>query len=152
MVGITYQTEILSVELIAEASELMNMHREELCLHDDFKLDPEWEAYFSASATGALVICTARGGGKLIGYAAYAIHQNLHYRNVKQAIQDVLFLHPSNRGKMAGYKLIQYADDHLTMLGVKLVTHHVKVKFDFGPLLERLGYEQSEKIYEKRLG
>jgi len=151
-VGITYQSEVLSVELIEEASSLMNLHREELCLHDDFVLDPDWEVYFSASVQGKLVIYTARqDGGKLIGYAAYAIHQNMHYRKVKQAVQDVLFMHPGNRGKMAGYMLIQYADEQLAKLGVDLVSHHVKVKFDFGPMLERLGYQQSEKIYEKRL-
>lgn len=152
VVGITYRSEVLSVELIQEASLLMSMHREELCLHDDFVLDPDWETYFAASAQGKLVIYTARQpDGKLIGYAAYAIHQNMHYRDIKQAVQDVLFMHPGNRGKLAGYMLIQYADKQLSRLGVDLVTHHVKVKFDFGPMLERLGYVQSEKIFEKRL-
>ncbi len=151
--GVTYNTEILSIELIEEAALLMKMHKDELCLHDDYELDPDWELYFKASAVGKLVICTARvsDSDTLIGYAAYAIHQHLHYRQVKQAIQDVLFLHPSRRGQMAGYRLIQFADKHLADLGVQSVAHHVKVKFDFGPMLERQGYEQSEKIYEKRL-
>lgn len=148
---VRYQTEILSVELIEEAHSLMQLHRDELCLHDDFELDPDWELYFSLSVVGKLVICTARKDGDLIGYAAYAIHQNPHYRKIKQAIQDVLFLHPSKRGHMAGYRLIQFADSHLAHLGVQLVSHHVKLKHDFSPMLERLGYSQSEKIYEKRL-
>lgn len=151
--GVAYQSEVLSVELIQEASKLLNMHKNELCLHDDFVLDPDWELYFAASASGKLVIYTARqeSDRKLLGYAAYALHQNMHYRDIKQAVQDVLFMDPSNRGKMAGYKLIQYADKQLARLGVDLVTHHVKIKFDFGPMLERLGYQQSEKIFEKRL-
>ena len=148
---VTYQTEILSVELIKESHAMMVLHKDELCLHEDFELDPDWELYFTLSAAGQLVICTARKGGELIGYAAYAIHQNPHYRKVKQAIQDVLFLHPSKRGHMAGYRLIQFADSHLKHLGVTLVSHHVKMKFDFSPMLERLGYKQSEKILEKRL-
>jgi len=148
---IRYQTEILSVELVKEAYSLMSLHKEELCLHKDFELDPDWELYFTLSVAGKLVICTARKGGDLIGYAAYAIHQNPHYRGIKQAIQDVLFLHPSKRGHMAGYRLIQFADAHLVNLGVQLVSHHVKVKHDFSPMLERLGYTQSEKILEKRL-
>lgn len=151
--GVTYQTEILSVELIEEAGVLMAMHKEELCLHDDYVLDPDWELYFKGSVAGKLVICTARDekDASLIGYAAYAIHQHMHYRQVKQAIQDVLFMHPSRRGQMAGYRLIKFADEHLTSLGVQSVAHHVKVKFDFGPMLVRLGYEQSEMIFEKRL-
>ena len=148
---VRYQTEILSVSLIKEAHDLMAMQRDELCLHDDFELDPDWEAYFTLSATGQLVICTARKNEELIGYAAYALHQNMHYRKIKCAVQDVLFLHSSKRGTMAGYRLIQFADSYLASLGVQLVSHHVKVKFDFGPMLERLGYEQSEKIFEKRL-
>jgi hypothetical protein len=149
---IRYQTEILNVDLIAEAGEMMKMHREELCLHDDFELDPDWEFYFKASVMGMLVICTARQpNGKLIGYAAYQVTQNPHYREVKMAIQDVLFLTPGRRGMMAGYNLIKFADKHLATLGVNLVVHHVKVKFDFSPMLVRLGYQQSEKIFEKRL-
>ena len=151
--GVTYQTEILSVELISEAGELMALHKAELCLHDDYELDPDWELYFKGSVAGKLVICTARDekDASLIGYAAYAIHQHLHYRQVKQAIQDVLFMHPTRRGQMAGYKLIAFADEYLATLGVQTVAHHVKVKFDFGPMLVRQGYQQSEKIFEKRL-
>jgi len=149
---ISYQTEVLDVGLITEAKELMEMHRDELCLHDDFVLDPDWEYYFKSSVMGMLVICTARqAGGKLIGYAAYSLYQNPHYRAVKNAMQDVLFLHPGKRGVLAGYNLIKFADAHLATLGVNLVVHHVKVKADFSPMLERLGYQQSEKIYEKRL-
>ena len=87
----------------------------------------------------------------MVGYAAYAVHQNPHYRGIKQAIQDVLFLHPSKRGHLAGYRLIQFADEVLKKQGVQLVSHHVKMAHDFSPMLERLGYEQSEKIMEKRL-
>lgn len=150
--GVRYQTEVLSVDLIEEAGAMMQLHRKELCLHDDFELDPDWEHYFKASVMGMLVICTARqANGKLIGYAAYSVYQNPHYRKVKNAMQDVLFLHPGKRGLMAGYNLIKFADKHLASLGVNLVVHHVKVKFDFSPMLVRLGYQQSEKIFEKRL-
>lgn len=149
---ISYQTEVLGVDLIKEAGDMLKLHKDELCMHADFELDPDWEHYFKASVMGMLVICTARHvNGDLLGYAAYAIHQNPHYRGVKQAVQDVLFMHPSKRGKMAGYNLIKFADEHLASLGVTLVIHHVKVKADFGPMLERQGYRQSEKIFEKRL-
>ena len=150
--GVTYHTEVLSVQLIKDAQTLMEMHRDELCLHDDYELDPDWELYFTASATGKLVIFTARGGrNELIGYAAYAIHQNLHYRKIKTAVQDVLFLHPTRRGVMAGYRLIEFADKHLAELGVIEVMHHVKVKHDFGPMLIRQGYQLAEKVFSKRL-
>lgn len=148
---IALQQEELSPELLVEASELMHMHKEELCLHEDFVLDPNYEAYFALAYSGALVVYTAREDGELVGYAAYAVHQNMHYRQVKHAIQDVLFLHPSKRGLMGGVKLINYADEKLADLGVTLVTHHVKMRHDFSPLLERAGYVQSEKLYEKRL-
>ncbi len=126
-------------------------HKEEIALYDDFDFNPDWAAYRFLATAGMLKVFTARQEGVLIGYAAYAIHQNLHYRDRKHAVQDVLYLDPDYRGKMMGVRLIKYADDVLMHDGVHLVSHHVKVKNDFGPLLERIGYHLVEKIYERRL-
>lgn len=149
--GVVYATETLSPELIADASELIQMHREEIAIHEDFDLDPDWESYFTGAMTGVFVVCTARDEGKLVGYAAYAIYQNLHFRGLREARQDVLFLHPDYRGRMLGLKLLQFAEEFMKSINVKLITQHVNVDHDFGPMLERLGYVNTEKIYEKRL-
>ncbi|MCK4714577.1 MAG: GNAT family N-acetyltransferase [Candidatus Aenigmarchaeota archaeon] len=151
MSSVSYSEELLTDAFIAEITPLLLAHKDELCLYDDFEFDPDWEGYKLLFGLGQLKVITAREDGKLIGYAAYAIHQNCHYRGRKHAIQDVLYIAPEYRGNMMGVRLIKYSDDILKHEGVHLVSHHVKVKNDFGPLLERIGYQLAEKIYERRL-
>jgi len=123
----------------------------EVCLHADFRLSPRWDIYLKLEDAGLFRVYTARKGHKLIGYAIYNVMPNMHYIDVLHATQDALYLHPDYRGGSSGIKLIKYADERLARMGVDLVSHHVKVKNDFSPILKRLGYSQSEKIYEKRL-
>ena len=146
-----YQQEFLTDTFIGEVTPLLELHRDELCLYDDFVLNPNWKAYQMLEEMGHFVIYTAREEGKLIGYAAYAIHQNLHYNNRKHAVQDVIFISKDRRGRLAGIGLIKFADKELTEQGVHLVSHHVKLHNDFGPLLMKLGYGLAEYIYERRL-
>ena len=67
------------------------------------------------------------------------------------ASQDVLFLAPEHRKGRLGMKLIDYADSMLRREGVQVVAQHVKAAHNFGPLLERLGYELQDLIYTRRL-
>jgi hypothetical protein len=48
-------------------------------------------------------------------------------------------------------RLIEHADAQLAAEGVQVVFQHVKTAHNFGPLLERLGYEHVENVYAKRL-
>lgn len=143
--------EQLSPTLISEMMPLLKAHRDELCVYDDFELDPQWDSYYQLQGAGGLRVFTARFESELIGYAAYAVHQNLHYSARRHAVQDVLFLRADFRGKMAGYMFIKFIDEMLQQEGVHVVSQHVKVHMDWGRLLERVGYQQVEKIYEKRL-
>jgi len=148
---VIYKEEIFDDNLINEMLPLLVKHKDEICLYEDFDLDPDWGAYKRLQELGMFKIFTARNEDKLIGYVAFAIHHNLHYRARKHAVQDVLYLDPTHRGRMMGVKLIKFADDVLRDNGVHLVSQHVKIKHDFSPLLEYIGYEQVEKIYERRL-
>ena len=146
------QQEYLTDNFIEEVTPLLEEHRDELCLYDDFVLNPNWDAYSKLEEMGMFVIYTARCEGELVGYAAYAIHQNMHYSDKKHAVQDVLYIKPGRRGAMMGMKLLKFADDELIELGVNLVSHHSKVRNDIGPLLMKIGYHLAEYIYERRLG
>lgn len=147
-----YQEEELTVKWVAEAVVLMDIHKREICAHDDFELDPDWESYFLLFNSEMLRVYTARDdGGDMVGYALFTVHQHLHFKQVLAATQDVLFMHPDNRGVLAGVRLISFADEQLTALGVKIVSHHVNVAHDFSPILERAGYVHVDNIYEKRL-
>lgn len=126
-------------------------HKEEVCVHGDFVFDPNWDVYKKCYEMGMLKAYVARDNGVLIGYIIFNIAFNSHYGAVLQAEQDVLYISPEYRGKLLGLKLIKYADGELIKLGVNLVVQHVKVTSDFSPLLERLGYSMTKKIYERRL-
>lgn len=133
--------------------ELLRRHWHEVAHFPDIPLDPDWEAYEGVEAVGRLRIFTVRIEGELVGYVAYFINRNPHYKSSLQAVQDVLFLAPEHRGSRIGYQLILFADTHLEAEGVQAVYQHSKAKkeLDLGPLLRSQGYELVDTLWAKRL-
>ena len=149
---ITISLEKLTPELVIELTPLLEAHYTEISHFKDIPLKADWEKYFILEDTGLLKVFIARYNKKIIGYVAYTIGINMHYSDVIQAIQDVLFVSPDNRGKMAGIKLLKESEKELKKLNVKLIVQHVKLAHDFSPMLKRLGYEDVEKLLIKRVG
>ena len=137
--------------VLAEIGPLLQEHWQEIAQYPDIPLSPDLEQYHFAEACGQLRIFTARLKGELIGYAIYLIAPALHYSKSLQAKQDVLYLKPEHRKSFTGMRLITFADESLRKDRVQVVFHHVKAAHNFGPLLERMGYELSELIYSRRL-
>ena len=133
--------------------QLLRQHWREVAHFTDIPLDPDWDAYQGVENVGRLRIFTVRIDDELVGYAAYFINRNPHYRSSLQAVQDVLFLAPEHRKFRIGYRLIMFADTHLAAEGVQAVYQHSKVKkeLDMGPLLARQGYELIDTLWAKRL-
>jgi len=146
-----FQKEQFSAHLFDELLPLLTAHYKEIAHHQDIPLEPSIEGYQAAQDMGALRIFTARtrDEGDLVGYAVYFVRHNLHYRSSLQAAQDILFVRPDSRG--VGARLIKWCDEQLKAEGVQLVLHHVKAAHNFGPMLERMGYELVDLIYTKRL-
>jgi GNAT superfamily N-acetyltransferase len=151
----TFARESLTVELFHETLPLLMAHWEEIAHFKDIPLKPDQQAYQTLSTHGNLRIYTVREGvgGTLIGYAVFFLRRNMHYSTSLQAVQDILYLDPASRGRLVGYRFIKWCDDQLRAEGVQLVMHHVKVKpeLDFGPMLERIGYEPVDRIFARRL-
>lgn len=144
--------EPLTEALKAEAIPLLRSHYEEIAHYRDIPMDPDWDAYDALQKSGMLRICTARtGDGELVGYVCHIVRPHLHYRSALTAIQDVVFLREDHRGGGLGMKLIAFADQRLAGEGVKITMQHVKAAHDFGPLLERMGYELVDHLYCRRL-
>lgn len=136
-------------QVIEEIKPLLFKHWEEIAHYKDIPLDPDFKQYQVLEDVGALRIFTARTEeGQLIGYAIFFIRKNIHYQSSLQAVQDVLFIDPAWRG--TGVKFIIWCDQRLAEMGVEVVYHHVKKVHNFGPLLERLGYEEVDLIYARR--
>jgi hypothetical protein len=145
-----FQRETLNGHLWAELMPLLAAHWYEIAHYPDIPLDVDVNAYEMAEHAGMLRLYTVRDDGRLMGYAVFFVRPNMHYQGSIQASQDVLYLDPAIRGG-TGYRFIRWCDEQLRAHGVQAVYQHVKAKHNFGPILERQGYELVDLIYAKRL-
>ena len=146
-----FQLEKITPELIQEFSRLIQLHFNEIAHYPDIPLDPDFNRYSALDHSGVLRVFTIREEGKLLGYSIFVVGPNLHYKSSKQAVQDILYLDPEKRGRLVGYQFIKWCDEQLKVEEVQVVYHHIKANYDFGPMLERIGYELIDKIYGRRL-
>lgn len=146
-----------SIEQVRAAGieELLAKHWQEVAFYKDIPLDPDWELYQATEQIGRLRIFTARIRGELVGYAAFILNRNPHYKSSWQAAQDVIFVAPEHRNGKLGAHLILFAERHLRAETppVQVTYQHSKASadLDIGPLLKRLGYEFVDTIWAKRL-
>jgi len=146
---VQYAVEDLTPLLQQELTPLLHKHWREIAHFQDIPLNVDWATYYRVNGDGCLRICTARHEQQLVGYAVFFIRANPHYQDSLQAVQDVMFMLPAYRGR--GGALIDYAEAQLRADGVQAIYQHVKDAFDFGPLLQRLGYVPVERVWVKRL-
>jgi hypothetical protein len=134
-----------------ELPMIFREHYNEIAHFKDIQLSPDYEKYSKMDAAGGMRIFTARSkvDGQLIGYAFFFVHPNIHYKSSKQAVQDLLFISKEKRG--FGRAFIAWCDERLKEERCEVVYHHVKAKHNFGPLLEKLGYELVDLIYARRV-
>lgn len=137
-------------EIFDELPPLLHKHWKEIAHYQDILLEPDWELYAKLDEMKMLRTFTARDPeGKLVGYAIFFVKPNMHYKSSIQAVQDILFIDPESRG--FGRNFISWCDDQLKEEKVQAVYHHIKAKHNFGPMLERMGYELVDLIYARRL-
>lgn len=147
---VTFQTECVA-GFLPEAKPLFEAHWREIATWQDIPLDPEWDTYALVEETGNLRIYTFRDAGELQGYAVFFVRQNVHYRGSRQAVQDIIWIAPEYRKQLLGARFLQWCDEQLAADGVQVAFHHVKLTHDFGPTLQRLGYQHVEAIWARRL-
>lgn len=135
-----------------ELGDLLKLHFSEVGWRKDkVPLKINWESYFQLDTSGALLAFTGREGGELRAYATFLGTPSLHHSLTRIAVNDMIFVHPSNRGT-AGPKLIDYAAKELRALGFDVVGYHVQKQLDWSAILERKGYEAQEVSWLKWLG
>jgi hypothetical protein len=145
-----FRRETLDGALWAEIMPLLERHWIEVAHYSDIPLHVDVNAYAMAEANGFLRVYTIRDDATLVGYAAFFVRPNPHYASSLQAVQDVIYLHPDYRGG-TGARFIAWCDAQLREQGVQAVYHHVKQAHNWGPMLERMGYELVDLIFAKRL-
>lgn len=135
---------------------LRKEHWPEVGHYKDIPIEMDWERYFKLEEMGKLRCFVVRSptneefnSQELIGYAFYIVDEALHYRTTKIAVQDILYVRKKHRG--FGRDFLNWCDFTLKAENVITVFHHVKPWFDFGQMLEKLGYEKAETIWSRRL-
>jgi hypothetical protein len=129
---------------------LMHAHYEELAPYKDVPLDPDKDFFVRADEQGMIRVYSAREAGVLVGYAVYFVRRDIHYKSIKLAQQDLIFVLPARRGRF-GIKFIRWCEEQLRGEGVNLIMCHTKMGADFGGVFERLGYAAIDKIFYRRL-
>lgn len=139
-------------DLWDEIDELIKDHYHEIAHYQDIPLSPDREKYEKAEDNNRFRIYTVRREGKLVGYAAFFIGYSIHYSTSFQAVQDVLFITPSERRGSLGMRLIKYTEEELKKDGVEVIYQHVKEGHPaLQCLLERRGYKAVDTILCKRI-
>lgn len=135
-----------------ELLPLLEAHYREIALYQDIPLCPDRARYEALDQTGHARLYTAReAGGRLVGYIGFVVTTHPHYATSLVAHQDVVYLDPVYRGHRDGIGLIAWADEQLRAEGVQVVYQHVKVGFDWSPALLALGYQESDRLFCRRL-
>lgn len=149
---IKYQQEFFSNIPAEEFSGLIQEHWQEVATNKDkIPLDPDYDRYISLEEADALKVFTVRDGGTLVGYFAVFVFPHIHYQQTVYAQNDVIYLTPDYRKGMVASRLIRFAEDCLKEDGVDVLMINTKVSHDFSPLLERLKYKLTDKVYGKML-
>ncbi len=152
MYNITFQEESFS-DVIKDIKPLLEKHWEEIALNKDkINLNPDYEKYEELSDMGLIRIFTARDEAELVGYFAVTVTPNLHYKDHKYAINDVIYLEQNLRGLGVGKRLISFAEDGLKEAGVSVLVVNTKVHQPFDILMEKLDYTLQERVYSKYIG
>lgn len=135
-----------------EMRVLWPAHWEEIAINrDTIKLAPDYQSYEAFDDSGALHIVTAREGGKIAGYHISIVKTHLHYKNDLHGFTDVYYISPEYRQGWVGIKLFKYVEKTLKARGVKKLFTGTKLHLDMGPLFERMGWHETERLYTKVL-
>lgn len=136
-------------DFIKEAIPLMLANNHEIDLFKE-KLDLDFQAYYDLEKAGSTIAFTARTDeGKLIGYCIFLLYSHLHHRTKLVASQDVIYVDPAYR--TCGLKLLRYTETELKALGVNYILQSAPKISRLGKVLERLGYEELETLYIRRV-
>lgn len=148
---ICYRREAASPELFDEMRPLLESNYGEIAVNMGEALDPDWDAYSYLERLGVLRVFTARDSysNRLMGYAVFFVRVHQHYKGSLQAIADVIYIDPAERGYAPGF--FRWIDDMLRIEGVKVVHHSVTKYRDFSAMLTRMGYEFVSTNYARRL-
>lgn len=151
---VSFQVERFA-DFIGEAAPLLQRHWEELALNKErVPLRIDHLRYAALEDRGQHLICTARAGSRLIGYAAYFVepHGPINYTGKQWAESNVFWLHPEFRVGRTALKLLLFAEEELRRRSTFIMRTRTKIEHPAaGRMLEHLGHKPIETVYSKVL-
>lgn len=158
MKNITFQQELL-FDIKDEVQDILLCHWEEIALNKEtVPLDPDWEMYAMVEKAGILNITTARDNGKIVGYFAYMIVPNFHYKSLRIAEGDIFYIDKAYRKSRLVFKLLAESEKNVIAAGVNKIINKTKEHFrnannlSANLLFEHAGYTKIENLYAKMVG
>lgn len=149
---IEYKVETIK-DCLEEMKPLLLLHYKEVAMYQDkIELDPDYDKYLSYEDLGMIHLVTVREDGELVGYHLSTLINNLHYKQDKYAVNDILYIKESLRNSKVGLEMFKYAEETLKEEGVSVMTVHMKTALPFDSLCEGLDYDYAERIYTKYIG
>lgn len=134
------------------AAHLFRPHWDEVAKKKHLlELHPDWEFYERAEDAGRLVILLAERRGSVVGYSVNLVNQHPHYRHVTIFQQDLLYVHPDERGTRLGQRLMDATEGQARKAGAHLVLTHSKPDTALDRMLPRLGYAIQDHVWAKEV-
>ncbi len=128
--------------------DVVERHYDEIAQFKDVqKLDPDFAAYDRIEKTGKLWVMTAREGDALVGYIVMFLSNDLHYRKLMRATEDIHFILPEHRKGLLGYKMLARTVAEMKVKGAHTITFRTKADKSHGLLFERLGGVLHDLVY-----
>jgi GNAT superfamily N-acetyltransferase len=115
---------------------------------------PRYDVYAERDARGQIVLVTLRDMGRLVGYFLCFVDPGLHYANCLTATMDIIYVHPSVRGRHGGVRLIRRMGKELHRRGVSrwFVGEKIGKSSGLGRIYELLGFRPVETHYSLWIG
>lgn len=148
---ITFQVEPLA-KFYQDGQALFPLHYRELAMfQEQVKLDLDVGKYERLEKEGAVLICTAREDGRLVGYHVTFLLPHLHYASAgKMAHTDMYYVLPEHRSGV-GARLLLFVEDEWRRAGAAKAYISCKVRQDHTAFFRALGFELSDYMFVKML-
>jgi GNAT superfamily N-acetyltransferase len=148
-----FAREPLTDALLDELRPLLEKHWEEIAVHKDIPLDPDYDRYFRMANAGALHPFVVRVNGRIVGYAPFIVTPHLHYRTSKWAQNDIIWIAPEHRRAGLGMALVSFVIAYLKRQDVQVISIDAKAAHpELSALLDGMKFSRVEIGHQLRIG
>lgn len=135
-------------DLRGRIGPLWLQHNAEIASPGDQPLfDPDWELFDEMAARNCDHWIAAYADQQLVGYVFCIVKGHLHRKSTLSGFWDLYWLQPQWRRRWNGYQLIKAGRDSLWARGVRKQYIGTKMWKDIGPILRRLGFVETERLF-----